>query len=89
MFYNYIYTETNKHLHIEQKVGDSIFIGRKYQLVGFLAARISLYFLLGRTGMICPHLSGKKKPPPGPCLVRDTECPLPLPLPLPFFTNKY
>ena len=39
----------------------------------FLTACISLYSLIGGRGIICPHLSRKRKPPPGPCLVRDTE----------------
>ena len=41
---------------------------RMYQLWSFLIAHISLYSLLGRTGMLCPHLSGKRKPPHEPCL---------------------
>ena len=37
--------------------------GRRYQLRGFLTAHISPYFFLRGTGIIYPHLLGKRNTP--------------------------
>ena len=67
-----------EHLHVEQKVCGSTLIGCRYQLGRFLTASILFTPSLRRTGMACPHHSGKKKPTRTLPYVGYWECPLPL-----------
>lgn len=77
-FYNYILLLHQKGLRCLSYLASTIVHGstpteHRYQLGGLLTARILFTPSSRGTGMACPHLSGKKIPSTGPCLVRDTR----------------